>query len=496
MKKQTKASKLSASSVSKKKKKTTGTQISILSKRQVTTLVTKLPNVNSKGKRKYTDDDDTEEDDVNPESKENAKENEDEVNEDSEDANNSDAFVAEDSSDGKLPRRKRKIIITEGDDDDSFVAVIAAPSGKPLFDLSTEDILAMERSRIRKQTVWTVPDSPSKAMKPPPTKTKYSVKPDDKWWVNGGMGPIMPGYGETNPLSSKIYGYVPSMTSFEEFAQGKGQKAKGKAANYQLKREACLTWVNKSLGRPQTQQELEEKYKGMLKPDAAIAALQVILEKKLVLKNFSWELLSFLRDVWEKEGHHGEKEGHHGFVFIPEGDNEGHKPGNVQYLENAPDVNFCNMSTDKSTRRCVLDSTASGLKYLGLDCLAWLLASSKDKTEKILNPLEYVRKVFQEEMNTSEGRNFEYVLLGYQKMKRWDPLESSKEYMLCVCGIQSSDGKTDHAVCIVGNWIFDSNFKKALSLNMESLNLCSSSADCATTFVTVTRGHLLRKIKK
>jgi hypothetical protein len=60
------------------------------------------------------------------------------------------------------------------------------------------------------------------------------------------------------------------MTSFEEFAQGKGQKAKGKAANYQLKREVCLTWVNKSLGRPQTQQELEEKCKDMLKPDAAI----------------------------------------------------------------------------------------------------------------------------------------------------------------------------------------------------------------------------------
>jgi hypothetical protein len=69
-------------------------------------------------------------------------------------------------------------------------------------------------------------------------------------------------------------------------------------------------------------------------------------------------------------------------------------------------------------------------------------------------------------------------------------------YMLCVCGIQSSDGKTDHAVCIFGNWIFDSNFKKALPLNMESLNLCSSSADQATTFVRVTRGHLLRKIKK
>jgi hypothetical protein len=164
MKKRTKASKLSASSVSKKRKKNTGTQISWVSKRQVTTLVTKLPNVNSKGKRKNTVDDDTEEDKVKHESKEDDEENEDEVNEDSEDADNSDVFVAENSSDGKLPRPKRKIIITEVDNDDSFVAVTAAPSRKPLFDLSTEDLLAMEHLRIRKQTVLTVPDSPSKAM--------------------------------------------------------------------------------------------------------------------------------------------------------------------------------------------------------------------------------------------------------------------------------------------------------------------------------------------
>jgi hypothetical protein len=74
---------------------------------------------------------------VNPKSEEDNKKNEDEVNEDSGDAEDSDAFVEEDLSDGKLPMPKRKIIITEGDDDDSFVAATAAPNGKPLFDLST-----------------------------------------------------------------------------------------------------------------------------------------------------------------------------------------------------------------------------------------------------------------------------------------------------------------------------------------------------------------------
>jgi hypothetical protein len=106
--KKTKASILSASSVSKKRKKNAGTQISQVSKRQVTTLVTKLPNVNSKGKRKYTVDDHTEEDKVNLESEEDNKENKDKVNEDSGDAEDRNAFVEEDSSDWKLPMPKRK----------------------------------------------------------------------------------------------------------------------------------------------------------------------------------------------------------------------------------------------------------------------------------------------------------------------------------------------------------------------------------------------------
>jgi hypothetical protein len=106
-----------------------------------------------------------------------------------------------------------------------------------------------------------------------------------------------------------------------------------------------------------------ESWHGLVVGVDGVAALQVILEKEWVLKNFSRKLLTFLRNVQEKEGQHG-------FVFIPEGDNEGHKPGKVQYLENAPDVSFCNTSTDESTRRCVFDRAASGLKYLGLDCLA------------------------------------------------------------------------------------------------------------------------------
>jgi len=63
--------------------------------------------------------------------------------------------------------------------------------------------------------------------------------------------------------------------------------------------------------------------------------------------------------------------------------------------------------------------------------------------------------------------------------------------MMCLFGVHSSDGKTDHAICIVGNWIFDSNLERALPLTMESLDICSSSAERQCKFVGFTRGYIL-----
>ena len=69
----------------------------------------------------------------------------------------------------------------------------------------------------------------------------------------------------------------------------------------------------------------------------------------------------------------------------------------------------------------------------------------------------------------------------------------SKKYLLCVLGIELSDGKTDHAITIVGDWIFDSNCERALRLSRELLDICSSSITRNSTFVKVTRGYMLEK---
>ena len=87
------------------------------------------------------------------------------------------------------------------------------------------------------------------------------------------------------------------------------------------------------------------------------------------------------------------------------------------------------------------------------------------------------------------------VFLKKIKNKNFDILKESRNYLLCIVGLRSSDGKTDHAICVVNDWIFDSNYEKALPLNEKSLNICCSSDDRNSTFVEITRGYVLQAYK-
>jgi hypothetical protein len=107
--------------------------------------------------------------------------------------------------------------------------------------------------------------------------------------------------------------------------------------------------------------------------------------------------------------------------------------------------------------------------------------------------MQYLATIFAKKMDKKERKRVEYVKLNRKKLKNWDAVLSPRDYLICVLGIKSSDGKTDHAICIADGWIFDSTFEKALVLSVESLDLCSSSTDRATQFMGVTRGHLLKE---
>ena len=50
----------------------------------------------------------------------------------------------------------------------------------------------------------------------------------------------------------------------------------------------------------------------------------------------------------------------------------------------------------------------------------------------------------------------------------------NKDYSFTVCQLEASDGDLSHTVTIVNQWIFDSNFRQALSLTKQNLDKCCS----------------------
>ena len=144
-----------------------------------------------------------------------------------------------------------------------------------------------------------------------------------------------------------------------------------------------------------------------------------------------------------------------------------------------------------TSRRCVLDSASSGLWHLGFNNLAWFCMSTNET--KGLEAMDFFQHVCMTRSTKEQRQLFEICTISRKRLKKWDTLRDAGKFMLCLLGIVSSDGKTDHAICIVGNWIFDSNFERALPLTRESLDICASSADRYTVFTGVTRGILLRR---
>jgi hypothetical protein len=148
---------------------------------------------------------------------------------------------------------------------------------------------------------------------------------------------------------------------------------------------------------------------------------------------------------------------------------------------------------EAGVRRCVIDSAASGLHYLGYSSLARTLFSANHDRRKDTCGMEFFRDCILNSTSKEEKKKFYVVNYTKRKKKEWDILHDSKEYLLCLLGIHSSDGKTDHAVTIVGDWIFDSNCERALRLSKESLDICSSSYCRDSHFVKPTRGYMLKK---
>lgn len=66
---------------------------------------------------------------------------------------------------------------------------------------------------------------------------------------------------------------------------------------------------------------------------------------------------------------------------------------------------------------------------------------------------------------------------------------------LVLVALRGSDWKEDHCVTLLGKWIFDSNFEKALPLCQESLDLCCSSDERKASLASVVQARLFTNYK-
>ena len=71
--------------------------------------------------------------------------------------------------------------------------------------------------------------------------------------------------------------------------------------------------------------------------------------------------------------------------------------------------------------------------------------------------------------NVGEAR-VHYNLIRYKKMREYNMLEDISENVTLV-KLMDSLGNVNDDISVVGNWIFDSNYEKALALNRASLDM-------------------------
>ena len=72
-------------------------------------------------------------------------------------------------------------------------------------------------------------------------------------------------------------------------------------------------------------------------------------------------------------------------------------------------------------------------------------------------------------------QNLQYNLTVWKKNDDFDILNDISEYITLV-QLMNSLVNVNHVISIVGNWLFDSNYKKALCLTQELLDIiCSPS---------------------
>ena len=238
-------------------------------------------------------------------------------------------------------------------------------------------------------------------------------------------------------------------------------------------------------------QVFKAKWRGLIKATEEDALDEFVwLDQEWMDENISKETQKFLKDT--------RKSGAMGYVRIPEGAAADHGDKYAILEEKYPDAPLLayRRSGDiiDNDRSCVLKGAASCLSYLGYTRIAFLLCNDLKSGNKQQQGFEFFQSVLEpKNLLKNERRDFQFAKVKKNRLAAWSLFEETKNCVMCLVGLLSSDAKTDHAVAVAGNWIFDSNMERALPLSRESLDLCCSDAERKSTWLGVTRVSLLKR---
>ena len=137
---------------------------------------------------------------------------------------------------------------------------------------------------------------------------------------------------------------------------------------------------------------------------------------------------------------------------------------------------------------------AERLMYYLEDSLKILTSKYKAKT-RIEFAIHVITGNVRKKGMTHLKYNTETWRCGRDEMNEYNILKH-QTFVPSLVQLANSDGECTHCVTIVGDYIFDSNFDKALALSKNNLDICSSTAmnpssvfvDC----VSVTQFYVIR----
>jgi hypothetical protein len=170
------------------------------------------------------------------------------------------------------------------------------------------------------------------------------------------------------------------------------------------------------------------------------------------------------------------KNGANCHILIPAGNNVQHDQHRAHTSPSSPSIAVRQVQNQDS---CIMASLASALTYFGD------VEASEEIERNIANSLKTYRRL-QFAADLLRTRKFHYV-----------PRKVSKDFNILLdvfpyptlCVLLGDDGATNHAITVVGTWIFDGNLEKALPLTQESLNWCCSTDSMSTRFAKVFCGY-------